>query len=91
MPNVTGYYYPQTRAKLVIAEQMLDDGCSYREIERTLHVKSNILRKEFPGRGWTQSEGGKLAMAMRKAEKQDFKFGGLQKLTENPSADRYGK
>lgn len=78
MPHWTGPL-PRTQAKLVRAEQMLDDGCSYREIHRTLGIHVRSLREAFPNRGWTQSEGGKLAMLMRKLDREnpytDFKYG----------------
>lgn len=34
-------------------KHMLDDGCSHMEIERTLHVSTDTIRKYFPGTAWT--------------------------------------
>ena len=39
-------------------EEMLDEGHSKRDIERTLGVNWNWLVKRYPGRGWTPAETG---------------------------------
>lgn len=32
---------------------MLDDGCSYNEVGRTLGRSYTTIRRHFPGRGWS--------------------------------------
>lgn len=49
---------PFTPEQLALAEQLLDDGCSYGETARTVGASRQGIRQRFPSRGWTQVEGG---------------------------------
>lgn len=42
--------------KLAKAEEMLDDGCSFREITKTLNMSWETLKRYFPGRQWTHQQ-----------------------------------
>lgn len=44
---------PERKARI---EAMLDDGCPYAEISRTLHVDHETLTRHFPGRAWTREQ-----------------------------------
>ena len=44
---------PERKARI---EAMLDDGCPYAEISRTLHVCHETLTRHFPGRAWTREQ-----------------------------------
>ena len=46
--------------KLEKARVLLEDGASYGEVVRTLHISRTVLRKHFPGYGWSSVEGGRL-------------------------------
>lgn len=60
------YPWPEKLAKI---EAMLDDGASYREVMRTLHVDDGTLRKYFPGRGWTQQQAGQFSVLIQRMGK----------------------
>ena len=47
-------------ARLERARMLLEDGASYKEVERTVHMNRRTLRKRFPGYGWPPGEGGRL-------------------------------
>lgn len=47
------------------AATMLADGCSYREISRTLNINRDLLSATFPGQGWTYTQAGEFTAAMR--------------------------
>lgn len=44
--------------QLELAEQLLEDGCSYAEVARTVGVTPPCLMRRFPGRGWTPRQAG---------------------------------
>ena len=44
--------------KLARAEELLDDGCSYKEAARTVGISTWAITHYFPGRGWTPGEVG---------------------------------
>ena len=44
---------------------MLEDGASYTETAASTGISRQQLSRVFPGFGWSQSDGGKLGMAMR--------------------------
>ncbi|WP_156150412.1 hypothetical protein [Gordonia sihwensis] len=44
---------------------MLDDGCSFREISRTLGINRDTI-SAFPGRGWTLSQSASFGQAIRR-------------------------
>lgn len=46
--------------RLEQARRLLEDGASYKEVERTVHMDRRTLRKRFPGMGWPPDEGGRL-------------------------------
>ncbi len=47
------------------AEAMLEDGCSYKEVARTLGCSHVWVARRFPGRGWTRSQGAAFANVIR--------------------------
>jgi DNA-binding CsgD family transcriptional regulator len=49
-------YQPFTEAEYRRAEQLLDEGCSYNEVARTLGRNPRCIRRHFPGRGWTSAQ-----------------------------------
>lgn len=49
--------------KKALVKRCLDDGWSQIEIYRTHHVHTRTIRKYFPGKGMTPSEGGKVGNA----------------------------
>lgn len=52
---------PLSAAELARAAELLDDGCSYGEVARSLGRSSRrAIAKHFPGRGWTQRHGGRI-------------------------------
>lgn len=46
-------------------ETMLNDGCSYREIGRTIGISHRTIRDAYPGRGWTYRQAGQFRAATR--------------------------
>jgi DNA-binding CsgD family transcriptional regulator len=56
-----------TEAERQIVETMLDDGCSYNEIARTIGRGTSTIARHWPGRGWPPGEGGRVAMLTRHA------------------------
>lgn len=47
---------PLSDEELAHASQLLDDGCSYMEVARTLGRSEYAVRHRFPGRGWSGQE-----------------------------------
>lgn len=45
-----------TTDEITVASELLDDGCSYEEVARTLGVSSSSIVARFPGRSWTPSQ-----------------------------------
>lgn len=37
--------------------ELIADGCSHKEIERTLGISSSQVGRRFPGTGWTKRQG----------------------------------
>jgi len=48
------------------AAQLLADGASQHETQRTTGISRTTLRKHFPGQGWTPKQGGDFAAMVRK-------------------------
>lgn len=48
------------------AKDLLADGASQREVQRTTGISRGTLRKYFPGQFWTQKQGGDFAALIRK-------------------------
>lgn len=57
---------PVSQVKLRAAEILLDDGASYREVSRTVHIATHTLRRYFPGRGYTPQQSAEVAAMARK-------------------------
>ena len=56
-----GVFDPPTPPELLRrAADLLSDGASQREVQRTTGIARDTLRKYFPGKGWTYVEGGKF-------------------------------
>lgn len=51
---------PLTADEIRIAAELLDDGCSYSEVARTVGRSPRAISGHFPGRGWPVGEGGRL-------------------------------
>lgn len=58
-----------TKERLELAERCLDDGWSYRQISQTHRIGAVTLRRYFPGRGMSLTEGAKLGYAAMKASR----------------------
>lgn len=56
---------PERRARI---EAMLDEGMSFKEIQRTEGADMSTLRKHFPGRNWTPQESSAYTAALRELE-----------------------
>ena len=58
--RVTGCSQPVGRHltddEIATAGEMLDDGCSYTEVARTLGVSAWAIATKYPGRSWTPSQ-----------------------------------
>jgi len=58
--QMTGCSHPvgrhMTADEVVKAGELLDDGCSYEEVARTLGVSSWAVAARYPGRAWTRSQ-----------------------------------
>lgn len=61
---------PPTPERLEQARRLLADGASQRETQRTTGLARETLRKYFPGKGWTQKEGGDFRALTKTAEQQ---------------------
>lgn len=64
-----------TAAELRAAEELLDDGCSYVEVGRTLGFSESCIRRHFPGRGWPVGEGARFALQVRWANHRAARVG----------------
>lgn len=51
---------PVAQEALDRAKALLEDGASQREVTRTTGISRMMLRKYFPGKGWTFVEGGEF-------------------------------
>jgi hypothetical protein len=51
---------PPSPERLEQARQLLADGASQREVQRTTGIARETLRKHFPGQGWTFVQGGEF-------------------------------
>ena len=40
-----------------MAQQMIQDGCSHKEVARTLGIAATTIGRRFPGTGWTKQQG----------------------------------
>ena len=56
---------PFTADEIAQAEQMLDDGCSYNEVGRTLGRQGHVIAKRWPGRGWSRHDSATYGALMR--------------------------
>lgn len=56
---------PLSDAEKARAKALLEDGCSYNEVARTVGRTSHSLKRWFPGYGWPPQEVGRLAAAQR--------------------------
>lgn len=56
---------PERLARL---EAMLDEGMSFKEINRTEGTNLETLAKYFPGRGWTRVEAGRYALMSQRLD-----------------------
>lgn len=57
---------PPTPELLKRAEDLLADGASQHETQRTTGISRTTLRKYFPGKGWSKKQGGDYAALIRK-------------------------
>jgi len=64
---LAGYaQYMRDYRRLAKAGQLLADGASQREVQRTTGLARETIRKHFPGKGWTFRQGGEFR-ALQKA------------------------
>ncbi len=64
---MTGKGYPLSVQERRIAESLLDDGASYREVARTLGRSDLCIGRNFPGRSQWRKHCGMEYQKMRKA------------------------
>lgn len=57
---------PASRERLSRALVLLEDGASYKEVCRTLHMNPRTVRQHFPGYGWSKLESSQLAAVVRR-------------------------
>lgn len=57
---------PLSDSEIRFAEQLLDDGASFREVARTLDRNPSVICRHFPGRGWTAQQKSEGASIQRK-------------------------
>jgi predicted transcriptional regulator len=50
----------------VKVKELLDEGCSHSEIERTTGVTRNTIRRHFPGTAWTWQQIQEMSAAKRR-------------------------
>ncbi len=53
--------------RLALFEKLIDEGWSFSQIQQTHRVDHKTLKKYFPGRGWTLTEGAKLGASITHA------------------------
>lgn len=68
--NVGRPQAPLTETELRTAATLLDEGCPYSEVARTIGRAPRSIRRYFPGRGWSPSESGCFAVAVRRANQR---------------------
>ncbi len=51
---------------LEVAEELLDDGASYRDVSETTGIPKTTLRGIFPGQGFTKEDTARLAAPLAK-------------------------
>lgn len=56
---------PWTAAEQRRAAALIEDGCSLEEVARTLGRPRTVIRRHFPGRGWTQAQISEHLAALR--------------------------
>jgi IS30 family transposase len=61
--------WPLDEHEREIAEKMLDDGCSYLEVGKTLGRNQMTISRAFPGRGWPPRQRGEYRAARMRAQK----------------------
>lgn len=72
------------------AEELLDDGCSYREAARTLGVTAATLLRRFPGRGWPPGMGTRFANDLvRLSQDNLLPSRGLSRYDQEPNPDPF--
>ncbi len=53
-----------------LAQRLLEDGASYREVARTLGCSRGVVMHRLPGFGWSYSESGTYRQMLRRLEVQ---------------------
>jgi DNA-binding CsgD family transcriptional regulator len=79
---------PPFAERLKEAERMVEEGASFAEIQRTLHLSREVLAREFPGKQWTLEQTIQHALSIRYAEKrinEVWSQAGHTRLTNPPS------
>lgn len=51
--------------EIATAQRLLDEGASYAEVARTLGRERSVIRRRFPGCGWTPQQGSDHAAWLR--------------------------
>lgn len=62
-------FRPLTEDEKRRAEQLLDDGASFREVGKTLGRNESTISRHFPGRGWQPVQSGFYARFMERIER----------------------
>lgn len=63
--GVVAPHRPWTAADDSRARELIADGCSLAEVARTLGRPRTVIRRHFPGRGWTQAQISEHLAALR--------------------------
>lgn len=63
-------FRPLTQDEKRQAEQLLDDGASFREVADTLGREASTIARHFPGRGWQPVQSGHYARFMERIERK---------------------
>jgi DNA-binding CsgD family transcriptional regulator len=61
---------PMTEDERRRALDLLQDGCSYAEVARTLGRNKNVIAARWPGYSWTRTQAGEAAAMARRANRQ---------------------
>jgi len=57
---------PYSEEELQRARALLEAGCSYSEVGRTLGREPKAIARRYPGYGWTKREGAELSVFLRR-------------------------
>lgn len=68
---------PLSEDEIRLASEMLDEGCSYAEVARTLGRAAEPLQRRFPGRGWSREQVYEHNSLLRRCRVQMARYEGV--------------